>query len=91
MLNINSVISKKEDAVMAELDGKVVIMSIENGQYYALDEIGTDIWKSIEGSIAVKSIVEQLVQEYKVSEERCIEDLIAFLQSIESKGLIKIA
>lgn len=90
MLNINSVISKKEDAVMAELDGKVVIMSIENGQYYALDEIGTDIWKRIEGSVAVKSIVEQLVQEYEVLEERCIEDLIAFLQSIESKGLIKI-
>lgn len=90
MLNINSVISKKEDAVMAELDGKVVIMSIENGQYYGLDEIGTDIWKRIEGTVTVKSIVEQLVQEYEVSEERCIEELITFLQSIDSKGLIKI-
>ena len=88
MINLDTVISKTEEVVLAELDGKVVMMSIENGQYYGLDEVGTCIWEMMSEPVKVGDIIARLMQEYEVAREECEKDVIAFLERLHEKKLI---
>ncbi|MGE5458834.1 MAG: lasso peptide biosynthesis PqqD family chaperone [Methanobacterium sp.] len=88
MINMDTVISKTEELVLAELDGKVVMMSIENGQYYGLDEVGSIIWEMMNEPVQVKDVIARLVQEYEVTQEECEKDVLAFLKKMHDKKLI---
>lgn len=88
MINTDTVISKTEGVVLAELDGKVVMMSIENGQYYGLDEVGSIIWEMMSEPVQVKNVIDRLMQEYEVTREECEKDVMAFLEKLYEKKLI---
>lgn len=88
MMNRDTIISKTEEVVLAELDGKVVMMSIANGQYYGLDEVGSIIWEMMSEPVQVKNIVARLMQEYDVTQEECEKDIMVFLEKLYEKKLI---
>ena len=90
MINKDSIVQKNESIITSELEGKAVMMSIENGQYYGFDEIATDIWTSIDTPIAIGELVSRLTEKYDVSKERCEESVIAFLTKLYNENLIEI-
>ena len=42
-ITTETVISQTEEIVDSNIDGETVMMSIENGKYYGLDDIGSRI------------------------------------------------
>jgi len=90
MINRDSIVRKNESIITAELDGKAVMMSIENGKYYGFDEIATDIWESLDAPIAVGELISKLTEKYDVTTERCEESVIAFLTKLYNENLIEI-
>ena len=42
-ITTNTIISQIEEIVASDIDGETVMMSIENGEYYGLDDIGSRI------------------------------------------------
>jgi len=88
VIDKNAIIHKREDIVTAQLDGKAVMMSVENGKYYGMDEIATAIWENIEKPISVIQLVRILTEEFDVSEEQCQTNVIAFLTKLHDENLI---
>lgn len=88
MINKNTIIKKNEDMVSADLNGMIVMMSIDNGEYYGLNEVATVIWDRIEKSLSVEELVEELMEEFNVSQEQCEVDVIGFLEKLHEKNLI---
>jgi hypothetical protein len=86
----DAVVSHAAGMVAADLDRKKVMMSIESGKYYGLDEIGTRIWELIEKQHTVRELVLELVKEYEVDDVTCRRDLLAFLNKLYDQGLIDI-
>lgn len=91
MINPQTTISRKEDVVVAELDGKTVMMSLNNGEYYGLDEVASAIWNGVEQPVTVSELVSRLAKEYKVSLEQCQTDVLEFLENLYNKQLIEIS
>ncbi len=91
MIQKESVIKKSGDVVMAELDGKIVMMSIENGEYYGFNEIASAVWEKIEDGIKFESLITRLTEEYSVTLEECEKDVAEVLEYLHSKNLIEIA
>ena len=60
-LNSDTLVSKVQGVVAADLDGTKVMMSIENGKYYNLDKIGTQIWELLESPRTIGDIVTTLL------------------------------
>jgi len=56
----STIVSRSPSVLTAEIDGEVVMMSIEQGQYFGLDDIGSDIWKRIEPPCAFADLIEPL-------------------------------
>lgn len=83
-------IKRNPDMVSSDMDGEKVMMSIENGEYYALDPVGSDIWENIEDEIKIDDLIKKLLSKFDVSEEICEKDTMEFLNELIEKKLIMI-
>lgn len=90
-IDLDTVVSHSGDLVSCELDGEVVLMSIENGSYYRIDEVGSRIWTLLEKPSRVRDVCEALMREFDVERERCERDVLTFLNDMHSDQLIDVA
>jgi len=88
ILNNNSLIRRNPELVSSNLDGETVMMSIENGEYFGLDSVGSRIWELLETPIQVSSLVDRLLEEFEVSREECEIDTYDFLNQLLEKRLL---
>lgn len=84
-------IVRDSEIIFSEMDGETVMMSIENGEYYGIDPVGSRIWELIETPVKVSGLCEILGAEYKVTPEQCSKDVMSFLNDMLEKGIVKIA
>lgn len=90
MIDLNTTIKRVRKIDATDFNDEKVMMDIENGKYYALNEVGSSIWDKIESNILVLDIVEKLLEEYDVSKEECIEEVLNYLNKLEEENLIEI-
>ncbi|MDR3598918.1 MAG: lasso peptide biosynthesis PqqD family chaperone [Desulfosporosinus sp.] len=88
-ITLQSVISAKKDIVTADMDGEVVMLSIESGKYYNLGNTGGVIWEVITDPITVEQVIDNLVDNYDVSRGQCEEEVLAFLRDAHQEGLLE--
>ncbi|MDI9497140.1 MAG: lasso peptide biosynthesis PqqD family chaperone [Bacillota bacterium] len=87
---LNSVIAGKKEITTAEMDGEVVMMSLETGKYYNLGNMGTVIWRMIDNPVSVETIIRVLLEKYDVTREQCEAEVLAFLNAMSREGLLDI-
>lgn len=88
-IDLSSVVSRDEQQISALLDGQVVLLSVKNGEYYCMNDIGSRIWALLERPTAVRSLVERLVGEYEVEPDVCLGEVMIFLNQLQAGRLIK--
>lgn len=88
-MNIKNIIERCEGVVEAEIDGEIVMMSIEDGQYYGLNVVGSRIWSLIETPQSIDFICSELEKEFKVSKEQCNNEVISFLEQMKKNNIIR--
>ena len=74
--------------VAAELDGETVLLDVESGVYFGLDEVGSAIWQLLEEGLSADEITVRLIREYEVEAEVLRQDLAAFLALLDRHGLL---
>lgn len=87
-MNNQMVLNRKMGIMTADMNGATVMLDIESGKYFNLGEIGGRIWEILEQPTSVKDLVSTLVQEYDVTEEQCLEDIVPFLEKMLNRGLV---
>jgi len=85
-----TILKRKADLLFNEIDGEVVMLSIENSEYYGMDKVGSRIWELLEQPLSFKELVAKLTEEYEVSEQQCADDTMAFLKKLTDKKLVLI-
>lgn len=88
MLTKETTIKKSPNAIESEIDGDVVLMNLDNNEYYSMDNIGSTIWKMLEEPKTIAEILEQLMEIYDVSAETCEKDTMKFLNQLLDKKII---
>lgn len=86
-----TIIKRKDNQLFSEIDGEVVMLSVENSEYYGMDKVGSRIWQILEKEIKFRDLISLLIEEYDVTEDQCIKDTMAFLEMLDEKGLITIS
>lgn len=87
---INHKIVQGRGNLVSDMDREKVMLSINNGKYYNLGEIGGRIWDLIELPTPVTSVVTTLISEYDVEQGECEGQVISFLDLLLGEGLINI-
>lgn len=88
---IDTIVTHSPGLVVGDMDGEKVMLNIERGKYFALDSIASRIWVIMEKPCTVKDLVSLLVREYDISDEVCLDDVLNFLNTLYSQGLVTIA
>lgn len=83
-------IRRRPPVLSTEVEDLVVMMDMENGLYFGLDEIGTDIWRQLATPITVRELVADLSQRYAADRDIIERDVEKLLLSMAEHGLIDI-
>ena len=90
MIGLKTVVSRSEEPVFAEVDGTVVMMSVGQGMYFALEGVGSRIWALLEQPRQVSEVCEALTKEFDIDAEACRREVLDFLDELHGARLIGI-
>ena len=89
-IDMETVLERNEGVLVAEVDDELIMLDIDKGMYYGLDDIGSGIWELLAERQTVARLCERLQERYAVSAEMCREDLLPFLEDMHEIGLINV-
>lgn len=89
-INEKTIICRSETLLSNNLGEDIVMMDIEEGAYYGLEEVAARIWEMAENPVSVGSLCENLMNEYKVSKEECRSDVGEFLEDLLDRKILKV-
>jgi Coenzyme PQQ synthesis protein D (PqqD) len=86
----DSIVVQEDEPIAAEVDGEVVMLSERAGAYFGLDGIGSEIWKLIAQPQRVSDLCQSLAQHYDSDCETLTRDVIAFLDELLARRLVRL-
>jgi len=78
-----------DNAIRQNVGDESVILNLDNGQYYGLDEIGSRMLDLIEQHGQVDTVVDVLVDEYDAEVEKIATDLRELLDELKEQGIVR--
>lgn len=79
----------KAGVLFRELDGEGVLLEMESGRYFGLDDVATRIWSLLGEHARLSTVHEQLLAEYDVADEQLRSDLLSFVQALLDHNLLE--
>ena len=79
-----------EKLLVSGLGEESVMMNIETGDYFGLNEVGSTIWNLIKEPIQVKVICEKLLEDFDIDEHTCKEKTIAYLEHLLEEDMLEV-
>jgi len=89
-IDINTNVQRISNVLSNQIDGETILLSIENGEYYGMENIGSRIWELLENPVSIQNILKYLLDEFDVSKEQCTIDTLKFVNKLIDKNLINI-
>jgi Coenzyme PQQ synthesis protein D (PqqD) len=89
MLETSAVLRRTDDHVAAPLEEWLVMMHIDAGKYYLLDDIASVVWEGLATPKSVDDLVADLCTRYDISDAQCRADILPFLTELHEKGLVQ--
>jgi hypothetical protein len=78
------------DVLIQEVQGESVLLNLNSGRYFGLDDIGTRMWQLITTSPSLQGAYETLLAEYDVGADRLQQDLQNLIGKLAEHGLVEI-
>ncbi|MDQ0217473.1 lasso peptide biosynthesis PqqD family chaperone [Peribacillus cavernae] len=88
-ISVKQLVSQGSGNIVSDMDGETVMLSVHNGKYYNLGEMGGEIWERIKEPISVQELITVLGAQYDVERTMCEEQVLSFLSQLLEEGLIK--
>jgi hypothetical protein len=86
-----TVVSHSPAVLTAEVDGEIVMMSIEHGCYFGLNDIASDIWKRIEPPCSFAALVHGLAADYEADRQTIAADVRVLLERMAAHDAVRLA
>ena len=85
--------TKSDDLATRDIAGETIIVPVKNNvgdlnSIYTLNEIGTFIWRLIDGTTSITQIVNAICEEYDVLSEEAEKDVHTLISFLEESGLV---
>ncbi len=78
-----------DDVVFRDLAGEAVILNLDSGVYFGLNEVGTRCWHLLVEHGSTEQIIQTLLAEYDVEEACLRRDIETLIRQLADKGLVQ--
>jgi len=89
-LELQMQVRRVEDVLDTEINDQTVMMDIEQGSYFGLNESGTRIWGLLAEPILIGDLCDRLMEEFEVPREQCEQQVVGFLRHLLERGLLQV-
>jgi hypothetical protein len=79
---------RHEQIIVQKGSKDVLLFNMNDGSYYALNEVGNRVWELCDGTLSVAQLVCVLAKEYNAPAEVIETDVLELLEDLRSKNLI---
>jgi Coenzyme PQQ synthesis protein D (PqqD) len=83
-----TIIARSTSVIASEVDGEVLMMSIEKGCYFGLNDIAGDIWRRIDPPCSFASLVDGLAADYDASVDAIATDVRSLLRDMLERDVV---
>ncbi len=90
MVTLESKINIPTDVLFREIAGEAVILNLQTGKYFGLDEVGTRMWQLLAEHRRIGLALDVLAEEYAVTRDQLQHDLFDLVDKLNSQQLIEI-
>ncbi len=89
MIKSQQVLKKAPDTPWNVIDEEAVLLNLDSGHYYILNETGCRIWELLDGKKTVADITAHIYQEYEVDEKIAARDTTRVLAELHTEKLVE--
>ena len=89
-LTAESLISVHPEQLSSDLDGETILLQMNSGLYYGLNEIGAVIWEMIQTPQQFKDIQNKLLETYEVTPEVCELEVTKLISELYEARLVEV-
>lgn len=87
----SATISRSSEAIGTEIDGEIVVINIEDGKYFGLDAVGSEIWRRLEEPKRVDALCAELKAHFEGDPATIEREALAFLDQLSDSKLLQAA
>ncbi|MDP9332710.1 MAG: PqqD family protein [Actinomycetota bacterium] len=73
-----------------EAAGETMLLDLDGGTYFALNEVGARVWDLCDGNTSVADIARVLAAEYEAPEAVIMRDVIDLLTELRAERLVAV-
>jgi hypothetical protein len=70
------------------VDGELVLLNLDSGQYFGLNRTGTRIWELLGSTPHLDDVERVLAEQYRIEPSRARQDLDELIAELERAGLV---
>ena len=87
-LNLDDQIVRNPDMLATDMDGEIVMLSIEQGEYFGIGGVGTLVWELLDEPVSIGALCDVICSKFDVDEARCQADMLSFVnEMVQNKAV----
>jgi len=90
-VSLQDTVKISSDVVFRNLDGEAVLLNLQSGIYFGLNETGTKIWGILSENESLERVYSLILQEYAVEPDLAKRDLLELTAQLVEKGLVTVS
>jgi coenzyme PQQ biosynthesis protein PqqD len=88
MIEPQSRLRRRDRVITQHAAEQWILLDVESGQYYALDEVSGRVWDLCDGTRDVSTMVAEICRDYDAPAETVEEDVLSFLNEMMDERLV---
>jgi hypothetical protein len=88
MIGGASVFGRRERVVVQQVEGDSVLLDIDSGGYFTLNQVGSLVWEQCDGARSVAAIAKAVCAEYDADPDTVLADVSELLEALADAGLV---
>ena len=79
-----------EEVIAQRAASTLVLLHLESGQYYSLDEVGIRVWELCDGAHSIPEIVSIIYEEYAAPADQVEQDVLDLVEELSREHLLSV-
>jgi len=89
-LDLQMRVHRIDDVLNTEIDDQTVMMDIEQGSYFGLNQTATRIWALLATPTVIADLCDRLMEEFEVPRGQCEQQVFDFLGDLLDRDLLEV-
>jgi trimethylamine:corrinoid methyltransferase-like protein len=82
-----SIVKRGEDTPWNIVDDEVVLLNLDSGHYYSLNESGRRVWELLDGENTIPDIINTICEEFDVEQQEAAKDINTLIDELLKEKL----